>query len=126
MIIENSIGIIANDILNVCNIRTPFDFYTSDKVTGSIAGDDIFEYSHNNQGATIIMYTLLIHTSQFNETLRTSAWFKIILDKFREHIDPTHEDMQELVKTTVQLEHYFTTARTVMSKIKELHTKKPT
>ncbi|MCD5414407.1 MAG: hypothetical protein LR001_05320 [Clostridiales bacterium] len=123
VIIENSIGIIADDVLSACNIRTPSDFYTSDKVTGSIVGDDIFEDSHNNQGATIIMYTLLLHTSQFNETLRTSAWFKIILDKFREHIDPTHEDMQELVKTTAQLEHYFAAARTVMNKMKELHAK---
>ena len=124
VIIENSTGIIVNDILSVCNVKTPFDFYTSDKVTGAIAGDDILEHSHNNQGATIIMYTLLLYTSQFNETLRTSAWFNLILDKFKECIDSTYEDMQELVKITTQLEYYFSVARTIINKIKESHTEK--
>lgn len=120
-IIADNTGIIVNDVLSACGIRGPFGFYMSDKITGPIAGDDIFGYSHNNQGAIIIIYTLLLHTSEFNETLRTSAWFKIILDRFRECIDPAHEDMRRLVESVAQLRHYFTVAGTIMNKMKELH-----
>ncbi|MCD5414406.1 MAG: hypothetical protein LR001_05315 [Clostridiales bacterium] len=120
-IITSSTGIVVRDVLNACNIRGPFGYYMSNKITGPIAGEDIFEYSYKNQKATIIMYTLLLHTSQFNETLRTSAWFKLILDRFKECIDPAHEDMRRLVESIAQLKHYFTVAGTVMNKMEELH-----
>ena len=124
MIIEHSTGIVADEVLSICNLKTPFGYYMSDKIVEAISRNDILEDSHNDQKEIIIMYTLLLYTSQFNEVLKTSAWFKIILNRLKEYMNTIHEDIQELVKSIAQLKHYFTATETIISKMEEAHVKK--